>query len=114
MGVKGRLTRRPRREREIPEFADMVSRMIRAHGRRVADADPEDLGSLLELRDELEQAIARAVWGQRANGFSWAQISRGLGTTRQAAQQRYGDRSSSHPAGRASDYDGDLLAAAGR
>lgn len=114
MSVKGRLTRRPRREREIPEFADMVSRMLRAHGRRVADADPEDLGSLLELRDELELAIAKAVWGQRANGFSWAQIARGLGTTRQAAQQRYGERSSSHGGPRAQDYDGDLLAVVGR
>lgn len=115
MSVKGTLTRkRARREREIPEFADMVSRMIRAHGRRVADADPEDLGSLLELREELEQAIARAVWGQRSAGFSWSQIARGLGTTRQAAQQRYGIRPSSHPAGRASDYDGDLFAIAGR
>ena len=81
-----------RREREIPEFAAMVRRMLRAQGRRVADADPEDLVELLELRDVIEEAIADAVAGQRVSGFSWAQIARGLGTTRQAAQMRYGVR----------------------
>lgn len=81
---------RQRREREIPDYAAFVRRSIRGHGRRVGDADPEDLVELLELREVVEEAIADAVAGQRANGFSWAQIARGLGVTRQAAQMRYG------------------------
>lgn len=76
---------------ETPEFAGMVRRMIAAHGRRVADADPEDLADLVALRETLEEAIAHAVEGQRSRwGRSWAEVARGLGTTRQAAQMRYG------------------------
>jgi hypothetical protein len=81
-----------RREREIPEYAGAVRRMIRSHGRKVGDADPEDLVDLVALRDVVDAAIADAVQGQRDAGFSWAQIGRGLGMTRQAAQQRFGER----------------------
>lgn len=69
----------------------MLRRMIAAHGRRVADADPEDLAALLALRDALDDAVAAAVLGQRArHGRSWADIARATGTTRQAAQMRWG------------------------
>lgn len=84
---------RKRRARpvEVADFAAMLRRMIRAHARRVADADPEDLSELLGLRDELDAAIAYAVKGQReAYGRSWSDIARATGTTRQAAQQRWG------------------------
>ena len=91
MSVKRRLTR----EREIPEYAGMVRRVIRAHGRRVGDADPEDLEGLVEMREVVDEAISDAVRGLRAGGCSWAQIARGLGTTRQAAQQRFGERRAS-------------------
>lgn len=86
--VKRRLT--PKRERELPEYCAMVRRVIRAHGRRVGQADPEDLAELLTLRLELDTAIATAVQGQRRNGFSWADIGRGLGVTRQAAHMTWG------------------------
>lgn len=75
---------------ETPEFGKAVQRMIRAYGRRVADADEVDLGQMLALREEVEGAIAAAVAGQRRRGRSWAYIARGLGTTRQAAFKRYG------------------------
>ena len=68
----------------------MMRRMIRAHGRRVADADPEDLAELAALRDELDAALVAAVEGQRERGASWAAIGRGLGITRQSAQSRFG------------------------
>jgi cobalamin biosynthesis Mg chelatase CobN len=74
---------------ETPEYRSMLTRMLRAYGRRVADADDVDLAQMIELRAELEAAIETAVHGQRANGASWADIGRGLGTTRQSAQQRY-------------------------
>lgn len=87
---------RPKVERETFEYAAMMRRMIRAHGRRVAHADPEDLAELIALHDELDAAIADAVAGQRNTyGRSWADIARGTGTTRQAAQMRYGRETNS-------------------
>lgn len=81
----------PDTRRETSEYAAMMRRMIAAHGRRVADADPEDLAELVALRDVLDEAIGQAVVGMRErNGFSWGQIGRALGVTRQSAQERYG------------------------
>lgn len=82
-----------RRERETPEYAAFVRRSIRAHGRRVADADPEDLAELVAMHETLALAIDEAVLGMReARAVSWGQIGRALGITRQAAQQRYTHR----------------------
>jgi hypothetical protein len=44
------------------------------------------------LADELDDAIAQAVNGLRAQGYSWAEIGARLGISRQAAQQRWGGR----------------------
>lgn len=81
-----------KREREVGEYAGMVRRVIRAHGRRVAAADPEDLVELVALRDVLEAAIDEAVTGMRAapRSASWTAIGDALGITRQGAFQRYG------------------------
>jgi hypothetical protein len=69
----------------------MVARMIRAYGRRVSGADIEDLRDLMVLRDTLDGVIASTVSTLRADQeFSWAAIGEAMGTTRQAAQQRYG------------------------
>lgn len=90
------MTRKTRKEYETPDFAAAVRRMIAAHGRRVADADPEDLAELMAMRDALDAAIAAAVAGQRANhGLSWTEIARGAGMTRQGAQQRWGRKDQS-------------------
>lgn len=83
---------RRKRERETPEFVQMVSRMIRALARRVADADDVDLAEMVAMRAVLEEAIADAVQGQKDAGRSWAEIARGLGTSREAAYMRYGRR----------------------
>ena len=40
--------------------------------------------------EEIDTAIAKAVNGLRARGYSWAEIGSRLGITRQAAQQRWG------------------------
>ena len=79
-----------KRERETSEYAGMVRRVIRAHGRRVADADDVDLAELVGMQAVLDDAVQEAVDGMRARGESWAYIGRALGTTRQAAQMRYG------------------------
>lgn len=84
------MARRARRERETAEFLAAARRFIRAAGERVADADEVELGMLLELRHDLDAAISQAVNGQRSRGASWAYIALAAGTTRQAAQQRWG------------------------
>ena len=95
--VKHTLTPRipsPRR-RDVVEndaFAAFARRIIRAHGRRVADGDVEALRDLVTLSTELDRAIGEAVIGLRAFGYSWAEIGSRLGISRQAAQQRWGDR----------------------
>lgn len=70
-------------------YLAFARRVMKGAAKRVGDADPEDLAELVALREDLEAAIALAVEGQRAR-YSWGQIARGLGTTRQAAQMRYG------------------------
>lgn len=75
---------------ETTEYGKMVRRMMRAWGRRVANADEVDLAQMLAARDEFDRAIALAVYGQRKLGHSWAYIAAGAGITRQAAEQRWG------------------------
>lgn len=75
---------------ETSEYLGMLRRMVRAGGRRVAEADEPELSALLGIRAEIETAIATAVEGQRARGRSWADIAAATGTTRQAAFQRWG------------------------
>ncbi|WP_205879403.1 hypothetical protein [Leucobacter triazinivorans] len=77
---------------ETGEFLAMLRRMLRAAGRRVAAADEVELADLAALRDDLDRVIADAVQGQRSHGRSWAMIGDGLGISKQAAQQRYGQR----------------------
>jgi hypothetical protein len=75
--------------RDTTDYAAMMRRMIRAYGRRVAAGDPEDLAGLAGLCELVEETLAAAVAEQRAM-FSWGDIGRALGVSRQAAQQRWG------------------------
>lgn len=86
-----------RRERcENSEYTAFARRIIRAHGKRVAEGDPMDLAELVGLRDDMNQVIVDAVRAMRErHGWSWAEISRELGVSRQAAQQAYGRRAAS-------------------
>lgn len=96
------MSRRPAHRVERQQLVDIIRgsdhgdyfgfarRAVRAMARRVGDSDPDDLALMLELRDELDRGIARAVRGHRDAGFSWAEIATPLGMTRQAAQQRWG------------------------
>ena len=88
--AKGRRSRRSRGEVENPHYAAFAARIIRAHGRRIADGDIDALPDLLRLAAELDSATQHAVDGLRAFGYSWGEIAGRLGTTRQAAQQRWG------------------------
>jgi len=88
--AKTRRARRSRGEVENPDYAAFASRIIRAHGRRIADGDIDSLPDLLRLATELDTATQHAVNGLRAFGYSWGEIAGRLGTTRQAIQQRWG------------------------
>lgn len=83
------------RVRELPEVASAARRMIRAVGQRAA-VDVEGLAELAQLRDEVDHQLRDAVTAARAGaglsngGYSWADVARVLGITRQAAQQRFG------------------------
>ena len=72
------------------EFLAFARRVLRAASRRMSTADPEDLADLVALRAAVDEAIVNAARSVHANGASWAQIGVALGTSRQAAQQRYG------------------------
>jgi hypothetical protein len=76
---------------ETSEWLKMLSRMIRAAGKRVADADEPELVQLVALQDQLQQAVKYAIQGQRSQGRSWSHIGDVLGITRQGAFQRYGE-----------------------
>ena len=89
--VKARLTpNRPPRQVENDEYGAFVRRVLRAYSRRVGDGDVEALVLLVGLAEEIDAAMAEAVKGLRARGYSWAEIGSRLGISRQAAQQRWG------------------------
>lgn len=80
----------PKGPREIPETAEAARRFIRALGRKIGDADPEDLAELVSLEHELNEAFRAAVDGLRINWQrSDMEIARVLGVTRQAVSQRW-------------------------
>lgn len=80
---------RAKRYRETPEVAAGAARMIRAVGARAA-GDVDALPLLVDLGEEVERELRRAVAGVRRRGWSWTDVGRVLGTTRQAAQSRFG------------------------
>ena len=90
--VKAGLTpKRPRGQVENDEYGAFVRRILRAYSRRVGDGDVEALVLLAGLAQEVDAAMAEAVKGLRAHGYSWAEIGARLGISRQAAQQRWSE-----------------------
>jgi 1,6-anhydro-N-acetylmuramate kinase len=78
---------------EAPQYGAFVRRSIRAMGARIAQGDIEGLAELAGLREHLDDTIAVTVQRLRLEqGYSWSDIGRVLGTSRQSAQERYGDR----------------------
>jgi hypothetical protein len=89
--VKPTLT--PHRRRKVVEnddYAAFLRRAIRAFGRRIGQGDIDALADAAFLSAQLDATIKTAITGLRARGYSWADIGRQLGVTRQAAQQRWG------------------------
>jgi hypothetical protein len=82
--------KRARRTVETADFCAMMSRMIRAHRKRVAAGSAEDLADLVALRAELDEAINEGAQALHDSGLSWTEIAAALGVSRQAARQRFG------------------------
>jgi hypothetical protein len=90
-GVRTNLTgARTRGVVENREFAGFARRILRAFSRRVAQGDVEALADLLALAAEVNQATQDAVDGLRRFGYSWSEIARRAGITKQTAQERWG------------------------
>jgi hypothetical protein len=83
--------KRAKQEYETTEYAAMLRRMLTAYGKRVGGADVEDLADMLALQAQLATIVQDAVTRQREDlGRSWADIAQAAGTTRQAAQMKWG------------------------
>ena len=79
-GDKARLSpKRRRRTVENDEYGEFIRPILRVYSRRVADGDIEALSLMTRLADELDDAIAQAVKGLRAQGYSWTEIGDRLG-----------------------------------
>ncbi len=82
-----------KREKKVVEMADYISfarRILRATGRRVQDRDIEGLAGLAVLQAEINDQMKETAKALNAQGYSWAEIGRVLGVSKQAAQQRFG------------------------
>jgi DNA-directed RNA polymerase specialized sigma24 family protein len=92
--VKSHLTRNRRARRvENDEYAAFARRVLRAYGRRIAQGDIDAITELSALFAEVESALGSAVLGLRLLGYSWAEIGKRLGVTRQAVHERWSEAS---------------------
>jgi hypothetical protein len=82
---------RPRERKSISHTIRGAMSMVRSAARR-ADFGELELGELVRARTELDAATQLAVDGLRARGCSWADIGAAVGTSREAAFQRWGRR----------------------
>ncbi len=84
----------PRTVQDILDHADELARRFETYEPAAADErDPRTYAALRDAalaRAEAERSIAAAVVDARADGYSWASIGAMLGTSGEAARQRYG------------------------
>ena len=92
--VRSGLTSNSRKRHvENDEYAAFARRVLRAYGRRIAQGDIDAITELRQLAEEVESALGRAVLGLRLLGYSWAEIGKRLGVTRQTAHERWSETS---------------------
>lgn len=72
------------------EYSAMMRRMLAGWERRLEDADLEDVAELVAFAPEVDEALGRVVAAMRRRRCSWTEVGQAFGTTRQAAQQRWG------------------------
>ena len=88
--TNGRKRCQDRPDTETPDYAAMMSRLIRAYFRRVgAEGDTVDLADMVRVLEQLQSAVDEAAASLHHRGWSWAEIARAVGTTRQAAWERW-------------------------
>ena len=84
----------PRTLQQIVEDQDRIAKLFEEYEPDPADErDPGIFRSLLVAsaeRARAESAVADAVARARDEGYSWSLIGSAMGTSGQAAQQRYG------------------------
>lgn len=74
-----------------PQRITRTQRELRSLIRDVGEDDPEAFASLVSLAAWLSrEGLPMAAERQLARGYSWTEIARPLGVSRQAARQRYG------------------------
>lgn len=74
--------------RETDDVFRAAKRFLRALGRRAA-GDVDALPYLAELADEADRQLAEAARACVAQGYSWGEVARVLGVSRQAAHKRF-------------------------
>lgn len=76
-----------------PERLTRAQRELRSLVSEVGENDPEAFASLVELAAWLRDVgLPKAVLAQLGRGYSWTEVARALGVTRQAARQRFHKR----------------------
>jgi len=83
----------PRSLQEILDHADELARRFETYEPSEGEERPVEeylLQRAAVARARSEQQVLDAVIAARASGISWARVGQLLGTSAQAAQQRYG------------------------
>jgi hypothetical protein len=81
---------RARRHRENGDYAGFLLRVIRSYGRRVAAGGLEDLTVMLSCHKAMGSAVCDAIRTARdEQGWTWADVGRAAGVTRQSAHERW-------------------------
>ena len=82
---------------EAPDLAAAVARFLRALVRRAGNGDSEAVEALNSIHQATGQALTDGVRAWRdfapaygSQPYSWTDVARPLGISRQAAQQRFG------------------------
>jgi hypothetical protein len=86
----------PRTVQEILDHADELAQHFEDYEPTAEDErDPQVFAALRDAvvsRSEAERSITAAVAAARGRGYSWAFIGSVLGTSGEAARQRYGSK----------------------
>src|ERR1700756_5456012 len=92
-----------RRERHVDDMSEweaFLRRILRATATRVSDGKTESLAVIARVRKLVDETMQESVTRLRAEpwNYSWRDVGDALGITRQAAEQRFGNRSTSREA----------------
>lgn len=83
-----------------PERITRAQRELRSLVRDAGSNDPEAFAALVKLSEWLRvEGLKEAASAQLASGYSWTDLAKPLGVTRQATRQRYARRDGHPPCG---------------